>query len=101
MCGVVTECDSERPNGAQKLSMQGGDLFDRLIEKKKFSEAEAKIVFMQLLLGVKYLHDAGIAHRDLKVNALYFCSQLVVDIFFFLFLFFFSVFILPFLGFPA
>jgi serine/threonine protein kinase len=49
--------------------VSGGDLFDTLIAKKRYSEAEAKIVFLQMAQGVKYLHERGIAHRDLKFDS--------------------------------
>lgn len=45
---------------------KGGELFDRIVDKEKLSESETKLVFVQLLQAVKYLHAHGVAHRDLK-----------------------------------
>jgi len=39
-------------NGFLLCSMPGGDLFDRIVDKK-LTEKEAKLVFYQLLLGVR------------------------------------------------
>jgi serine/threonine protein kinase len=44
----------------------GGDLFDRIIQKGKFNERNARHIMRQLLNAVKYLHERGIVHRDLK-----------------------------------
>jgi serine/threonine protein kinase len=46
--------------------VKGGDLFDRIIDKGKYSESEAREVMKMLLEAVKYLHSKGIVHRDLK-----------------------------------
>lgn len=46
--------------------MEGGEVFDRLAEVKKFSERCAADTLRQMLLAVKYLHDYGMVHRDLK-----------------------------------
>ena len=49
----------------------GGELFDRICAKGRFSEPEARYFFQQLLAGVGYCHSLGVAHRDLKLeNAL-------------------------------
>lgn len=45
---------------------QGGELFDRIVDKTKFTEDETKFFFRQLFLAVSYLHSQGVAHRDLK-----------------------------------
>lgn len=44
----------------------GGDLFERIIAKSRYSEAEAKQVMSYILDAMKCLHEFNIAHRDLK-----------------------------------
>lgn len=44
----------------------GGELFHQLEKHGKFSEAEARVLFWQLMEVVIYCHDKGIVHRDLK-----------------------------------
>jgi len=45
---------------------EGGELLDRIIAAKFFSESQAAIVMTQILKAVRYVHDKDIAHRDLK-----------------------------------
>ncbi|KAG0245525.1 kinase-like domain-containing protein [Mortierella sp. GBAus27b] len=47
---------------------RGGELFDYIRDLSKLTEPQARHVFRQLLNGVKYLHDHGIVHRDLKLE---------------------------------
>jgi calcium/calmodulin-dependent protein kinase I len=46
--------------------LEGADLFDRIINKQKYSEEEAKILMKRVCLGVEHLHSKNIMHRDLK-----------------------------------
>ena len=46
--------------------VEGGELFNRLVDVKKLEESVAKLLFYQMLVAVKYLHDKGFTHRDLK-----------------------------------
>jgi len=47
--------------------LHGGDLFDRIVQKSRYSEVESKRVMRRILAAVHYLHqDRDIVHRDLK-----------------------------------
>ncbi|XP_064612779.1 serine/threonine-protein kinase Chk2-like isoform X3 [Liolophura sinensis] len=46
--------------------VEGGELFDRVINAGKIEEPVSKLLFYQMVCAVKYLHDKGITHRDLK-----------------------------------
>jgi len=44
----------------------GGELFDRIVESKSFSEKQAANIMRQIGAGVRYIHLRNICHRDLK-----------------------------------
>jgi len=46
--------------------LTGGELFDRICKKEKYSEEDARKVTRQLLDAIGFLHSNNIAHRDLK-----------------------------------
>lgn len=46
--------------------VKGGDLFDCIVQRKRFDENTARLVIWRLLHVVLYLHRRGIVHRDLK-----------------------------------
>ncbi|XP_062916525.1 ribosomal protein S6 kinase alpha-6 isoform X1 [Mobula hypostoma] len=52
--------------------LKGGELLDRLLRQKFFSEREASAVLFTITKTVDYLHCQGVVHRDLKPsNILY------------------------------
>ena len=46
--------------------MGGGDVFDRILKKSKFTEDDARKLTKILLKAVHCMHQAGVAHRDIK-----------------------------------
>ncbi len=87
--------------------MRGGELLDRILRQKNFSEREASITMFVVTSAVQHLHKNGVVHRDLKPsNILYanaeaqpdslricdfgFAKQLRAENGYFVFLFFFS-----------
>jgi len=48
--------------------MEGGELFDRLIELKQFTESDAADSMWQMLLALNYIHSHGILHNNLKLE---------------------------------
>jgi serine/threonine protein kinase len=57
--------DSSRFYLVQEIC-KGGELFDEIIARGKFSETDASMLTKQILSCVNYMHGVGIVHRDLK-----------------------------------
>jgi len=53
---------------------EGGELFDKIIEKTRMNESEAKVHFYQIASAIAYLHSRNICHRDLKPENVLLCS---------------------------
>ncbi len=51
--------------------VKGGELFDRIVDQGELNEPDCVTVLLQIISAVKYLHDKGIAHRDLKVCVIF------------------------------
>ena len=52
--------------------MRGGELLDRILRQKYFSEREAALTMFVVTSAVYHLHKNGVVHRDLKPsNILY------------------------------
>ncbi|XP_055039076.2 ribosomal protein S6 kinase alpha-3 isoform X9 [Misgurnus anguillicaudatus] len=52
--------------------LKGGELLDKILRQKFFSEREASAVLYTITKTVEYLHAQGVVHRDLKPsNILY------------------------------
>ena len=60
--------------------IQGKELFEIIVKKKKLSELESLLYFQQLISGIEYLAKLGIAHRDLKPENLMIDSRKVLNI---------------------
>jgi serine/threonine protein kinase len=82
---LVTECDHivklydvyDEPDDTYLVleCMGGGDLIDRIIEKRHYTEYDAKEVSRKLILGVEYCHKKKIANRNLKPENLLLVSH--------------------------
>lgn len=46
--------------------VEGGELYDRIVKIKTFTEKSAAKILEQILLALNYMHSRNITHRDLK-----------------------------------
>ena len=59
--------------------LRGGELFDAIIARGSFPEAEARALLRQLLSALAYCHRLGVVHRDLKPENVLFESAEAAD----------------------
>ena len=59
--------------------LEGGDLFDAVVACGHYDERMAKRIFRRILLGVRYLHEVGVTHCDLKLENLLLASGTDLD----------------------
>lgn len=50
--------------------VRGGELFDRIVSRRRYDEAEAACTVLSLVTAVAYLHQRGVVHRDVKAENL-------------------------------
>ena len=60
--------DEEREVHIVTEFVAGEELFDRIVAKSSYCEAEARAVVQQLLSTLAFLHGKNVVHRDIKVG---------------------------------
>ena len=59
--------------------LSGGELNDA-IRERRYNEETARQIFSQILNGIKYLHEVGVVHRDIKIQNLLLAEDKTVKI---------------------
>lgn len=67
---LYSSCMKTLSGCGNRFRVTGGELFDKIVDSGSFDEDTARIYFKQMLEATQYLHEKGIAHRDLKVCGL-------------------------------
>jgi len=55
--------------------LTGGELFDRIVARGHYSEADARTLTRTIVSTMGYLHSQGVAHRDLKPENILLASE--------------------------
>jgi len=55
--------------------VEGGELFDRIVDEGNFTEQDASRIMRQMTEAIQYLHELNIVHRDLKPENLLFKTR--------------------------
>jgi len=55
--------------------LEGKELFDRIVERRKYTERDAKTVLTQILRATQAMHSIGLIHRDLKPENLVYAKD--------------------------
>ena len=67
--GIINIIDFYRSPAQYHIVMElarGGDVFDRLAKRKRYTEKCARDLARRMLESIRFLHARGIAHRDIK-----------------------------------
>ena len=59
---------------------ENGDLLDYLNSRGHLPEEEARHIFQQMCQAISYIHSLGIAHRDIKLENVFFNKHMDVKL---------------------
>lgn len=65
--GVYEDDDSECFHLVMELC-SGGDLLTQMRKVRRYSESQAASMIKELVLAIKYCHNKGVVHRDIKAE---------------------------------
>ena len=60
--------------------VQGGELYEMIVERKTFSEKDTSHIMKQVFSALEYLHGIGIVHRDLKLENMLLNDKKTLDV---------------------
>ena len=46
--------------------LRGGELLKAVCQRQRYTEDDARALMLQILQGIKHIHEKGVIHRDIK-----------------------------------